>query len=217
MDKLHKPVFDANEALGKKLCAALIANGYKTAEYAATAEEAAALATALIPDGVTVGIPGTVTARELGLVDKLADKKCTIYQHWDPNLKPEDRSKRLLEENLSDWFVTSSNAITLDGKMINIDGTGNRVAGMAWAPGKLLYIVSLNKVARDIESGIQRSRDVATPPNAIRVGGAPPCTKIGYCVDCNSPDRTCRVVTIMERAPFGRECHAIIVGEHLGY
>ncbi|MDR1481920.1 MAG: lactate utilization protein [Synergistaceae bacterium] len=217
MTAFEKPAIETRDALGKKLCATLVSVGYKTARYAAAAEEAAKLALETVPDGCTVGVPGTVTIRELGLMEKFAAKGCTVYHHWDPALTPETRGARLAAENSADWFVTSSNALTFDGKMVNIDGTGNRVAGMSWGLGKILFIVSLNKVERDVDSAIKRARDRATPPNVLRIGGETPCAKLGYCVDCNSPDRICRVLTIIERVPLGREAHVILVGEPLGY
>ncbi|MDR1885882.1 MAG: lactate utilization protein [Synergistaceae bacterium] len=217
MTNFAKYVTDTQEALAGKLCGTLVSIGYKSALYAAVAEDAARMALELVPGGCTVGIPGTVTARELGLVEKLAGKGCKVYHHWDPTLTPETRGARLAAENSSDWFITSSNAMTFDGKMVNIDGTGNRVACMSWSTGKILFILSMNKVTRDLESAITRARDVATPPNALRVGNTPPCTKVGHCVDCNSPERLCRVLTIIERPPLGREAHVILVGQPLGY
>ncbi len=122
-----------------------------------------------------------------------------------------------MEELSSDWFVTSTNALTADeGVFVNIDGTGNRVGAMAWAPGKLLYIVGINKITTDIPAALKRVRDAATPPNVIRLNGKAPCSSVGHCVNCNSTERVCRIVTMMERPPFGRECHVIIVGEELG-
>ena len=217
MDKLPDPVKQTNEALGRKICGALLSNGYKTAEYAHDAAGAVEIAAAMIPGGASVGIPGTVTVRQTGLIGRLEDKGCRIFHHWDPALAGEARSARLAEENAADWFVTSSNAITYDGKMVNIDGTGNRIAGMAWGRNSILYIIGINKAARDLESAIARSRDVATPPNNVRVGVDAPCVKLGRCVDCGIPGRTCRAVLILERVPFGRDAHVIIVGQALGY
>jgi hypothetical protein len=208
---------EARETLGKRMCAAFLANGYRSAVYAPFAADAAKLALEMIPDGVSVGIPGSVTARQLGLVEKLEAKKCRVYHHWDPDLAPENRAERLRAENSSDWFITSSNAMTYDGKMINIDGTGNRVAAMSWGTGSVLYIVSLNKAAPDLAAALARARDIATPANALRVGTEEPCVKMGHCVDCKSPDRMCRAVLILERATFGRDTHVILVGENLGY
>jgi hypothetical protein len=208
---------EAREALGKKLCAAFLSNGYKSAVYAPFAADAAKLALDMIPEGASVGIPGSVTVRQLGLVEKLEAKKCAVYQHWDPNLAAGDRAGRLKEENSADWFVTSSNAITYDGKMVNIDGTGNRVAAMSWGTSHVLYVVSVNKAMPDLAGALARARDISTPANALRIGSQTPCTKIGHCVDCKSPDRMCRAVLILERPTFGRDTHVIIVGEDLGY
>jgi NADPH:quinone reductase-like Zn-dependent oxidoreductase len=217
MSSFDTPRQSANGALGRKITETLVANGYKTAQYVETASEALAAAASRIPDGASVGVPGTVTIRDIGLMEKLSDKKCRVFHHWDPKLTPKTRVKRLHDENTADWFVTSSNALTVDGKMVNIDGTGNRVAAMAWGTGKILYIIGINKVERDLERAIARARNTATPANTIRIGMTTPCVKLGYCVDCNAPERSCRAVLIMERVPFGREAHVILVGESLGY
>ena len=89
---------------------------------------------------------------------------------------------------------------------------------MAWAKNRICFVIGINKVCRDVESAIQRIRDVATPMNNIRLGLVHlPCVQAGYCVDCKVPQRSCRVVTVTERAPFGRDAHVILVGESLGY
>ena len=217
MGGFEAPVKETKKALGEKMCKSLLAKGFKSAQYAEDAASAAEMAISLVPGKSSVGVPGTVTIRDLGLIEKFEGKGCAVYHHWNPNLSREERGTRYTEENAADWFVTSANAMTIDGKIVNIDGTGNRVAAMAWAPGKILYIVSLNKVAHDLDKAIARARDTATPPNALRVGSKPPCTQLGHCVDCDAPDRVCRVVTIQERVPLGREAHIILVGENLGY
>ena len=217
MDKLLAPLGQANEALGKKICGALLENGFTSAIYVATASEALEAASGMIPDGVSVGVPGTVTVRQIGLLEKLEGKGCRVLHHWDPSLTPEERPVRLAEENAADWFVTSSNAVTHDGKLVNIDGNGNRVAAMAWGLGKILYVIGMNKVTRNLHGAIKRVRDSATPPNTMRLGIKTPCLELGHCADCSSPQRSCRAVLILERAPFGREAHVILVGEALGY
>lgn len=205
------------EKLGETVCRKLNSLGYN-ARFAENKEAALRAALELIPEGASVGVPGTVTIREVGLIEELRKRGSKVSVHWDPDLKPEGKSARFLEELSSDWFVTSTNALTADeGVFLNIDGTGNRVGAMAWAPGKLLYIVGINKIVPDIVSGLKRARDTATPPNVIRLNGKAPCASVGHCVNCSSPDRVCRIVTMMERPPFGRECHVIIVGEELGY
>lgn len=206
----------SNRNLGESVCKALEGRGFK-AQYAENAEEARRLALEMIDDGASVGIPGSVTVREIGLPEELRKKGCRIYEHWKPGMTPEEKKEALLGEFGADWFVASANAIAADGTIVNIDGTGNRVGVMSWAPGKILYIIGINKITHDEASAIKRARGIASPPNALRTGGKTPCAETGVCVDCKSPGRICRVVTIIEMAPIGRDCRVIIVGEPLGY
>lgn len=206
-----------NEALGMSVCKILEKHGF-AAMYVKNKEEALTAAMNLIQEGATVGVPGSVTIREIGLIEALEKRGTKAAVHWDPALKPEDRKARFIEELTSDWFVMSTNAITSDkGVFVNIDGTGNRVGAMSWAPGKLLIILGVNKITPDIASAMARVKNTATPPNVLRLGGKAPCAVVGHCMDCDGESRVCRIVTMMERAPFGRECHVIIVGEDLGY
>ncbi len=206
-----------HQRLGESVSRRLNALGYE-ARFASNKEEALKAALELIPSGASVGVPGTVTIRQIGLIEELKKRGSKISVHWDPDLKPEGRNQRFLDELTSDWFVTSTNALTLDeGIFVNIDGTGNRVGAMAWAPGKLLYIVGINKIVPDLASAVKRVRNTATPPNVARLNGKSPCGPVGHCVDCKGPERVCRIVTMMERPPLGRECYVIIVGEELGY
>ncbi|MDL2297876.1 lactate utilization protein [Synergistaceae bacterium OttesenSCG-928-D05] len=202
--------------MGASLCKTLEKRGFK-AQYAATAEDAKNIIAALIEDGASVGVPGTVTVRQIGLMEALAAKGCKVVHHWDPALTREARLKVLMDEMNTDWYVTSSNAVSMDGSLVNIDGTGNRVAVMSWALGKIIYVIGVNKITGDLESAMDRARNIASPANAIRTGAQTPCTKLGHCIDCDSPGRICNVFTIIERCPIGRECHVIVVGEDLGY
>ena len=126
------------EKLGETVCKKLNSLGY-SARYVKNKNEGLKAALELIPEGASVGVPGTVTVREIGLIEELKKRGSKVSVHWDPDLKPEGKAARFLEELSSDWFVTSTNALTADeGVFVNIDGTGNRVGAMAWAPGKLL-------------------------------------------------------------------------------
>ena len=186
--------------------------------YAEDATQALQLVLDLIPDGAKVGVPGSVTIREIGAFDALERKGCTVVQHWDPSLTTSvAKAERLREEFLCDVLLSSTNALTHDGTLVNIDGTGNRVAAMAWGTSKVILVAGSNKIARNMEQALVKIRDWATPINALRLAMDIPCAKVGYCVDCNHPQRACRAVLTMERAPFGREIHVIIVGEHLGF
>lgn len=202
--------------LGASVTKALEGNGFK-ARYVETGNAAKEAILELIPPSASVGIPGSVTIRELGLPEALESRGHKIFHHWGVSLSPEERAKRLMDENASDVLLTSSNAVTLDGILVNIDGSGNRVSGMAWASNRIIFVVGINKVCRDVESAIQRIRDVATPMNAIRLNTNVPCKSVGHCVNCNSPERLCRALLILERVPTGRDAHVILVGEALGY
>ncbi|HOO63130.1 MAG TPA: lactate utilization protein [Synergistaceae bacterium] len=205
------------QALGPQVAAQCTKKGFH-AVYVDSPEEALEKVLSLIPADASVGISGSVSVREIGAVEALQKRGNTVVQHWDPSLKtPEERKARLLEEFSCSVHLTGTNAMTKDGMLVNIDGTGNRVAAMSWGPGKIIFIVGINKICPDLETAIQRVRDVATPPNAIRLKLDTPCTKTGYCVNCDSPQRVCRALLVLERATLGRESHVIIVGEPLGY
>ena len=205
----------ASEAVGRAVADALRKRGY-AASYAASKEEALRQVLECIPEGASVGVPGTVTVREIGAMEALPRRGCRVFQHWDPDLTPEARNQARMDENEADYFLTSANAITQDGEIISIDGTGNRVAGMAWGRGALIFVIGVNKVAATLEEGIRRARS-AVIPNALRLGGAPACTKAGRCVDCRGDSRVCRAMLIMEAPTMGRETRVILVGEPLGY
>jgi L-lactate utilization protein LutB len=188
------------------------------AVYADSPEEALEKVLSLIPQGTAVGISGSVSVREIGAIEALEKRGNPVVQHWDPSLKTtEEKKARLLEEISCTVHLTGTNAITQDGMLVNIDGTGNRTAAMSWGPGKIIFVVGINKICPDLETAIRRVRDVATPPNALRLGIDTPCAKTGHCMNCNSPQRVCRALLILERATMGRESHVIIVGEPLGY
>ncbi|MDD2206749.1 MAG: lactate utilization protein [Aminobacterium sp.] len=206
----------SNRQLGLEVVKALSSKGFE-AVYADNRQQALDEVLNLIPQNSTVGIPGSVTIRQIGALEKLSERGCTIAQHWDPSLSPEEKKEVLKKEFLSDYFLTSSNALTQDGMLVNIDGTGNRVSAMAWGTNTLIFVVGINKIARDIDSALARIRDKATPPNAIRLNIDTPCTHVGHCVNCNSQSRVCRAVLILERPTMGRKTHVIVVGENLGY
>ena len=214
---LHENVIRANEIIGNDIVKALKRRGFG-AEYVATSEEALKRVLEIIPQDATVGIPGTITVRDIGALDALKARGNTVFQHWGKMSNEERRAARF-RENTADVFLTSANAVTRDGRIINIDGTGNRVAGMAWGNGLVLFVVGLNKLAFDLEDGLKRAKS-ATIPNAIRQNVETACVKSGHCVNCSAAgdeDSMCRAILILEQAVKGRNYHVIIVGEDLGY
>ena len=205
----------AAEIIGRTLVSELSKKGY-LACYANTKEEALSEVLKIIPENASVGIPGSVTIREIGAMEALKGRGCTVYHHWDPSLTPEQRMDICQKENMSDYFLTSANAVTTDGMIVNIDGNGNRVSGMAWGKNTLIFVIGVNKIANSLDAAIERARSAA-PPNVLRLNGDTPCTKTGYCVNCDSQGRVCRVLLINERPAFGRKTHVIVTGEDLGY
>jgi len=215
IDAFENARVKAREALGRSVVKALEGKGY-VAAYVPSKEAALEEVLKLIPQGASVGVPGSVTIREIGAMEKLKERGCTVYQHWNVTLTPEERGQLLADENAADYFLTSTNAITQDGLIVNIDGNGNRVSGMAWGRNTMIFVVGINKVVSDLNAAIERSRS-ATPPNILRLNGEAPCVQTGHCVDCNTPGRICRILLILERAVPGRKTHVIMVGEDLGY
>ena len=213
----HENVIRANEIIGNDVVKALQRRGFG-AEYVSTAEEALKRVLEIIPEGATVGIPGTITARDIGALDALKERGNTVYQHWG-KMSNEERREARFKENTAEVFLTSANALTRDGIIINIDGTGNRVAGMAWGNGLVLFVIGLNKLAFNLEDGLKRARS-ATIPNAIRQNVETACVKSGHCVNCSAAgndDSMCRAILILEQAVKGRKYHVIVIGEDLGY
>ncbi len=210
----NENVTKANEIVGNTVVKALERRGFE-AEYVPTGADALKRILEIVPEGASVGIPGTVTVREIGALDALKARGNTIYQHWGP-MSVEERRLARDKENGADVFLTSANALTRDGRIINIDGTGNRVAGMAWGNGLVLFVIGINKLAFGLEDGIERARS-ATIPNAIRQNEPSACVKAGKCVKCLDEASMCRAILILEQAVKGRKYHVIIVGENLGY
>jgi L-lactate utilization protein LutB len=214
-DPLGAARVKAREVLALTVVKALKSKGYE-AIYAATRDEALAEVLKLIPENVSVGVPGTVTIREIGAMEKLADRGCEVRHHWNPSLTPEERAQTLMDEYTADYFLTSANAVTRDGKIVNIDGNGNRVSAMAWGRNTMIFVIGVNKIAGNLDDAIARARSAA-PPNVLRLNGNTPCAQTGHCMDCDSPARTCRALLILERPTMGRKTHVVLVGEDLGY
>ena len=213
----NENVIKANEVVGGAVVKALERRGFE-AEYVPTGADALKRVLELVPEGASVGIPGTVTVRAIGALDALKARGNTVYQHWGPMTKEERRAARF-RENEADVFLTSANALTRDGIIINIDGTGNRVAGMSWGNGLVLFVIGINKLAFTVEDGLKRARS-ATIPNAIRQNEPTACTKAGKCVMCSESGNEygmCRAILLLEQAVKGRRYHVILVGEELGY
>lgn len=151
--------------------------------FCATKEDALKQALSYIKEGSSVSWGGSMSVSEIGLMDALKEGN---YQLIDRSVaKNFDEQREIFAKAvLSDYFLMSSNAITLDGELINIDGTGNRVACLSYGPKHVIMIVGMNKVVNDVEDGIKRVRNFASPPNTLRLGLKTPCSMNGRCGDC---------------------------------
>lgn len=185
--------------------------------YVKTKEEAVKEIWKYIISDMKIGVGGSVTIRELGILDELRARGNVIYDHWIPGLSKEESLRFRKSQMTSDLFLSSVNAVTLNGELVNIDGVGNRVNSINFGPGKVILVVGYNKIVEDVQEAIKRIKNVAAPINARRLSIDVPCAKVGKCVDCNSPNRICRVVMIHERRPFLTDMLIILVGEELGY
>jgi hypothetical protein len=150
----------------------------------------------------SVGWGGSETIKQIGARDALIESGKEIRDH----------------QMEADLFLLSANAITTDGRIVNIDGRGNRVAASICGPKRVIYVIGRNKVVDGgIDAAIARIKKYACPPNCRRLGKNTPCAATGVCTDCDSPDRICKVTAIFDRKPTGISALAIVVGEDLGY
>lgn len=184
--------------------------------YCDTTEEARAKALELMPSGSSVTWGGSVTINEIGLIDAVCagDYEVINREDRDPG---EDLRVMLSKQMLADYFLMSTNAFTLDGELVNIDGAGTRLCYLIAGPAHVLVVAGMNKLARDVESALQRIHDVASPPNCVRLGLSTPCAVTGACGDCHGEQTICcqEVVTRHSRVPH--RITVIMVGEDLGY
>ena len=182
------------------------------------ADKASALKKALeiIPQGASIGWGGSMTLVETGLMEAIQNGDYKIIDR-DTAKTPEEQRKIYGEIFSADYFLMSTNAITLDGELINIDGRGNRVAFLCYGPQNVLILTGMNKVVSDVETGFKRVRDIASPPNTVRLNKKTPCAITGKCEDCYSPDCICGQFVMTRRSIVPNRIKVILIGEELGY
>ena len=209
---MNENIFTRNEKLAQKVIKGLGSRNM-TGYYASSAEEAKKIALDLIPEGSTVTMGGGMSVHEIGLVDALKNGN---YNFLDRN-QAEDKRAAMLAAYDADFFLSSCNAITEDGILINIDGNANRVSAIAQGPKKVIFIVGMNKVCSDVDGGMKRARNVAAPINAQRFGLDTPCTKTGSCFNCKSPDTICCQFLVTRFSKHADRIHVILVNDSLGF
>ena len=186
--------------------------------YAATVAQAKDEVIAMITAGASVFRCGSMTATYTGLWDSIAElPEVKLIDPYEPGIPPEEGLARRQQGMAADFMIASSNAITLDGKLVNLDGMGNRVAAMAFGPKKVILMVGMNKVTPDLESAIARVKHYAVPVNNIRYSLKNPCVETGLCHDCKTPTRICNMWSIIEGHMIGKRIHVKLIGEFVGY
>jgi len=162
----------------------------------------------------SIGTGGSITLDECGIRQKLRDEKYNFLD-WSQEITPEEKDKILHEILSCDVFLTSSNSITLDGRLFNVDERGNRMAAVIYGPKKVIVVAGKNKIVKDLLEARERMDTISAPLNVKRLNKNTPCATIGHCVDCESPDRICRHTVITERQAPGR-ISVVLVDEELG-
>ena len=211
MTEMQKKYYNKRGALLVKN----LKNRHFDAYYCETKEEALKMALSLIPQGDTVGWGGTVTCQQIGLLDAVRNGNFRAIDR-DACATMEEREEAMRKALLADTFLTSANAISLDGQMVNIDGNGNRVAAIVYGPKQVIVVAGMNKVEDSLDAAINRARTVAAPMNQQRFGLPNPCGATGSCGDCKTETCICNHILITRHCrPVGK-IKFILVGEDLG-
>lgn len=187
------------------------------AHFFAHRDDAASFIMEQASDCGSVGIAGTHTVRSLGVLAKLEKAGKTIYDHWACKIGTPEELECRRQQMHADMFLCSANAVTMTGEIVNRDGCGNRINAMTFGPRKIILIVGTNKLVPDIDSAISRLEDTAGPIRAMSLNRKTPCVKTGYCMDCDSPERICRITSIIHRQPMFSSITVGILDEVLGY
>ena len=183
---------------------------------AETKDDALKKALELIPEGSTIGWGGSVSVNDIGLKDAVLNGNYTVYNR-DNCATPEEKRETELNIFGCDYFLCSTNAMTEDGILVNIDGNSNRVAAIAYGPKNVVMIVGMNKVAKDVDSALSRARNIAAPTNAQRFPLNTPCKMNGSCANCKSIDTICCEFLITRYSRHANRFHIILVNEDLGF
>ncbi|GAB6954688.1 lactate utilization protein [Mediterraneibacter glycyrrhizinilyticus] len=204
-----------NEVLGNRVVKALESRNME-AYYVKTKEAALAKALELIPEGSSISWGGTMSAQEIGLTDALHKGNYNVYDR--EQVETREEKERIAHQALNcDFFIGSTNALSEDGVLVNVDGNANRVAAFAYGPKNVLLIVGMNKVVKTEADAMSRARNEAAPINAQRFGVDTPCVKNGSCFNCKSPQCICCQILITRFSKVPKRTKIILVDENLGF
>lgn len=211
---MHEAVIQNTERRIQRTMEALRANNME-AYYVKTAAEVVPFVEQMIPAGATVSNGGSVSLSETGVMDLLASGR---YHYLDRSKVSGEALEQLFRDVFSaDWYLASTNAVTENGELYNVDGTSNRVAAMTFGPKNVLLIVGCNKIVKDIHAAARRVKEIAAPANTNRLGCKTPCAVTGTCADCHSPARICCTTTIHRYQRIAGRIKVLFVGQPLGF
>lgn len=202
--------------LGERCVGNLRKHGFD-AHFVRNGDEARTVVLDMIGEWDTFGFGGSDTIRSLGIVEALRDLGKTIHDHWREGLSREEELETRLKQGRCDCFLCSANGVSATGEVVNVDGMGNRTGAMSFGPKKVVIVAGMNKVTHDLEGTLRRVREVAGPMRARSLGLETPCAETGMCSDCNSPQRICRITTILHRKPALTDVAVILVNQSLGF
>ena len=185
--------------------------------YCPTAGNAVEKVSSMIADGSSVTWGGSMTIRDMGLTQVLKGRDTLNIIDRDTAQTPDEVQQMYLRSFTADVYLTSANALSEDGVIVNIDGNGNRVAAITWGPKKVIFVVGMNKVAPTVEDALTRARSTASPINAVRLGTETPCTIDGACHNCNSAESICSYIHFLRNSRNAGRHVVVLVGENLGY
>ena len=205
-----------NELIANKAVTALTNNHFKVA-FCKTKQDACDQILSVVPASARIGVGGSMSIVELNILDQLKSQGHTVLNHNEPGLTGEQKAEIRLQQLTCDLFLTGTNAVTLDGKLVNTDGAGNRVAAMIYGPKKVVVVAGINKIVKDVAAAEQRIRSIAAPMNNQRLTTGNSCIRTGECMDCQGPGRICNVTTIISKKPVLTDMTVLIVGEELGF
>jgi len=162
----------------------------------------------------SVGFGGSMTAKESGIYDRLKEQGNTLFWHW---MSTDKRDETLLAAASAKVYITGTNAITMDGRLVNIDGTGNRLSSLLYGHERVYILAGVNKIAGNLDEAMIRIKNVAAHKNAERLKLDTPCRHVGKCMNCDSPQRMCSATLIMDRQPKGFKTIIYLINQSLGY
>ncbi|MGG7214746.1 lactate utilization protein [Clostridium nigeriense] len=171
----------------------------------------------LVKENSTVACGGSMSLFETGVIDHLRSGRYNFLDRYKEGLSREELTRLFKESFFADAYFASSNAVTEDGKLYNIDGNGNRVAAMLFGPEKVILVVGVNKIVKNIDEAVIRNREISAPANAKRLNKMTPCAKVGYCMDCKSNDKICREFIVISSQSNKDRIHVIFMNEDIGY